>query len=117
MGGFPSWFYLDGKISENVRALLREAFSFAGLPDLEECAPDEELEFSWNLLMPFIKEGEVLVAMESGAEAMRYIGGYAEAFVRRGNEVKSVSVSLHDIYKKAASEFGVDEDAISVAEY
>jgi len=55
-------------------------------------------------------EGEVAVFMESGAEKLKYIVGYAEAINSRGERV---SVRLTDIYK-LAERLGSD---ISLAEY
>jgi hypothetical protein len=78
--------------------------------------------FSWEEhVMPFIKEGEVLVVMQSGAEKHRYVTGCAEAYVRKGKRVRSVFVTLDDIYEKAAKKFKLPfrptAESINRAEY
>jgi len=77
-----------------------------------------ETEFTWeHNVMPFVREGEVLVAMQSGHEKLRYITGHAEAYVRHHDEVKMTNLSLGDIYAKAAELFGLDKLNISAVEY
>ncbi|MTD47202.1 hypothetical protein GKE82_23655 [Conexibacter sp. W3-3-2] len=64
---------------------------------------DEELEFDLvALVAPFLLDGEVMVAMESGHEKHRYVSGWALAFNNRG---ETKSVSLEDVYA-LASELG-----------
>lgn len=81
--------------------------------------PYEETEnFDFHIhVMPFIEEGEVMVIMEVGNEKMRYSVGEAAAFVRIGKEVKEVCVSLDSIYDLAASEFAIERNQITPAEY
>ena len=85
------------------------------------CAIDEggnDLEFSWEEhIMPYVAEGEVLVIQEAGAERLRYIVGYSVAYMRIGDEVKSVGVDINDIYEKVAAEFNLDVATINTAEY
>lgn len=70
-----------------------------------------------EVIMPFVKEGEVLVLKESGHEKMQYVTGWSTAWVRRGNDVQYVQLSLNDIYRLAADKFGVAKKSISAAEY
>jgi hypothetical protein len=57
-------------------------------------------EFSSHLA-----DGEVLLVFSAGAEKLRYISAYAEAWDHNGN---CVTVSLSDIYEKARVAFGVE---------
>lgn len=78
----------------------------------------DEVQFSFEEhVMPFVAEEEVLVAQCCGAEKLRYVTGYSEALVRRGDVVKKASVSMNEIYARAAREFGVDKETITPAEY
>lgn len=95
-GAFPTWAYVEG----------------------EEGVEDEEVEFSWEEhVCPFVPEGHVLVVFEAGAEKLRYITGYARAFIRHGDVVDSCGVVLSQIYKLAAETFGIPEEQINPAEY
>jgi len=77
---------------------------------------DEEVELKFETdVMPFVAEDEVVVLMESGSEGVRYMTGYAQAFVRRGDKVESVGLSLRDIYQKAAQAFHVNVESIMEA--
>lgn len=59
---------------------------------------DEELSFEEHV-MPYIKEGEVLIV---------YDGWQADAYIREGSEVRRANVFLgSEIRSKAAQEFGV----------
>ena len=90
--------------------------SYANWTDAE--GKEHETEFSWvEHVMPYIAEGEVLVTMEAGAEKLRFIIGYAQAFVRRGDKVRKQHIDLSGIYKKAAKAFAVEQSCITVAEY
>jgi hypothetical protein len=78
---------------------------FGGLPShiFEEVVGTDELkeyEFDDFLkeLAGLLKDGEVAIMMEAGAEKLRYITGCAVAVNSKG---RTVSVSLDDIYKKA----------------
>lgn len=69
---------------------------------------DEEIFFSWKEhVMPYVKEGEVLIAMEVGAEKYRFVTGYAEAYVRKGEDVQSIDIDLNQIYAMASEKFGI----------
>jgi len=76
--------------------------------------PDEEFSFE-SCVMPYIKEGECLVCIEVGNEKLRYLRGYAEAYVRRGDKVEHTSLDLNYIYKQAQEELGCENT--TVAEY
>lgn len=78
----------------------------------------KELDFSFEqYVMPFVAEGEVLVHQEASSERLNFLGGRAAAYVRKGNEIKSIYINLSEIYEKAAESFGVDEDAIAPCHY
>ncbi|WP_233875040.1 hypothetical protein [Paraburkholderia adhaesiva] len=68
-------------------------------------------------IMPFVAEGEVLVMMDCGSEGDRYVGGWAQAWLRRGDSSDMVTVGLHSIYDLASQKFGVAVDQIGRAEY
>lgn len=75
----------------------------------------DETEIDWvNILTEHLAEGEVAILMEAGAEKLRYITGWAQAISWDG---RVNTVSLDDIYAKAAAEFGVDIDSITRAAY
>ncbi|MGF6603254.1 hypothetical protein P3T23_008008 [Paraburkholderia sp. GAS448] len=79
---------------------------------------EDDVEFDVEtMLMPHIKEGEVLVLIETGSEKTRYASGYAQAYIRNGDTCRTVSVSLSDIFAKAAVEFAVDVKSITDASY
>lgn len=79
---------------------------------------DEEVEFSFEEhVMPFIAEGEVLVAQSTGSEKQRYVSAWAGSYIRQGEEVKSVELTLDDIYEKASQAFGVPTDHIAHNSY
>lgn len=79
---------------------------------------DDDIEFDTaTMLMPHIKAGEVLVLMEVGSEKSRYASGSAQAYIRHGDLCRSVSMSLNDIFEKAAAEFCVDVKSIADASY
>lgn len=72
-------------------------------------------EIDWAALVaPHLVEGQVCVMMESGHEKLRYVCGFSRAIYSDG---RSVTVSLHDIYEKAAAEFGVSQDTITECAY
>lgn len=79
---------------------------------------DDYEEFSFEEhVMPFVKEGEVLVAMEAGNEKHRYVVGVAQAFVREGEEVKFLNLILDDVYELAAKQFNKSIGDITRAMY
>lgn len=83
------------------------AFPNIAYIDSEE-QEDEEIEFSWKEhVMPYVKEGEVLIIMEVGAEKHRYITGYSEAYVRKGQDIQCLSINLNQIYEMASEKFGI----------
>jgi len=91
---------------------------YGGWPSCVFTENEEEHEFDPAVcVMPYVKEGEVVVFMEAGAEKLRYITGNAQAFIRKDSTVTSVSISLDDIYHMAAEKFGLDVGQINVAEY
>jgi len=70
---------------------------------------DEYDEFCFeSCVMPYIKEGECLVALEVGAEKLRYLLGVAIAYVRHGDKIDSTSLNLNAIYKQAQEELGCE---------
>jgi hypothetical protein len=76
----------------------------------------EDIEFNWeSVVMPYIKEKEVLIVMCSGAEKLRYITGDTQAYIRNGDKVESLCLRLDDIYNMAKAKFNVDD--VSRCEY
>ena len=61
-----------------------------------------EIDFLKELSTHLV-EGEVAVVMETGAEKLRYLIGYAAAVNHKG---ETVDVALTDIYRKARETFG-----------
>lgn len=88
-----------------------------GEPLDESLVADEvAVEFSiGEHILPYLAEGEVLVVVSSGAEKMRYVTGYAEAFCIVDGEVRHVSVDIDDIYGLASQAF--ETNSITRAEY
>lgn len=95
--------------------MLKASTGDGDFPSLEVSNEDgEEVIFTFeSVVMPFVEEGQVLVAMSAGSTGTRAIHGYAGAYLRLGKEVKSTAICLDDIYDKAANEFGVSEKAIN----
>lgn len=95
--------------------MLKAATDDGDFPSIEiENEHGEEIIFTFeSIVMPYVEEDQVLIAMAAGHEGMRGIYGYAGAYVRMGDEIKSTAISLDDIYDKAANEFGVSEKAIN----
>jgi hypothetical protein len=84
----------------------------------EEDGEEREIEFDFAVqVMPFIKEGEVLVAIESGAEKLRYISGSSQAYTRVGDEVKSTFINLNKIIEQASKEFNIPAASIADCSY
>lgn len=65
---------------------------------------DDFVEFDWGYVAQRMAEGHVLVIMEAGAEKLRYISGWAQAWNKEGQHV---GISLDDIYEKARAAFGI----------
>ena len=82
----------------------------------DESKNPKQFCFSKNV-MPYVKEGEILITMESTNEGLKYIGGSSAAFIRKGTKVSYICLELNDIYGKAAKEFKVDILSLSRAEY
>jgi hypothetical protein len=76
---------------------------------------DIELDIG-QMIMPFVAEGEVLVMMDCGSEGHRYVGGWAQAWLRRGDTSDMVAIGLHSIYELASHRFGISVDQIRRAE-
>lgn len=74
---------------------------------------DEELDIP-QMVAEHLADGEVAIFMEVGHEKLRYLSGSAVAVNSKGEEV---IVSIGDIYKLAATHFGLNEEEISRAEY
>ena len=61
----------------------------------------EYVELDWaEVFKAHLEDGWVAIIMESGAEKLRYIAGYAVAYNSKG---ETVSLNLDDIYDKAKS--------------
>jgi len=104
----------DGK-----HALLDDHGDGGGWPTYEVDDDGNDIEFDFVEFMQFVKEGEVLVLMESGAEKQRYVSAYASAYVKRPDGSVGVhTMTLSDIYDQALEEFGESVTCdISRAEY
>lgn len=74
---------------------------------------DDLIAFDITELAPHLASHAVAVLVESGAENLRYVRGFAEAIDATG---RTVAISLCDIYEKARAAFGPDA-AITCAEY
>lgn len=80
----------------------------------EDGGEDIDLEFDLVVAVSeHLQDGEVAIFMESGAEKLRYIVGYAEAINSDGERA---DVSLNNIYALAADLTDRPED-ITTAEY
>lgn len=77
----------------------------------EETGDDMEVDFGAEVCK-FLADGEILVLQGSGYEGMRCVTGWATAYDNTG---KMVTISIDDIYAKAAKKFKVKEDTISRA--
>lgn len=72
---------------------------------------DEEIEFSFEKhVVPYLAEGQVLIATAAGAEKLRYITGWATAYAWDG---RTKSISISDITKVAARAFRMDPSQIA----
>lgn len=90
-----------------------------GTVEVEDDEGDvEEVEFDFaEHVIPFLHDGEVLIAMECGAEKLRYLTGYAQAYMKRGDEVLTHQIGLAQIYAQAAKAFAVPLDTIAECMY
>lgn len=103
----------DGKV-----VLLDDDPDGSGWPTWGFGTDGEDLELDVaDVIMPFVAEGEVLVLEETGHEKMRYLTGYACAWIRRGEAVDEVNLNLSMIYQMAADKFGVPVTDITEATY
>lgn len=97
---------------------LEGAGQYGGFPT--SILDDDSKEISFDFaehVMPFVRENFVVITMESGAEKLRYITGYSEAYVRKGSVVEQTILTLQDIYEKAAETFGVAKESIVECAY
>lgn len=75
---------------------------------------DDDIEFDIiQVIQAHLADDEVCVLMSAGAEKLRYVTGDAQAFTNK----KVISISINEIYAKAAKRFKVPLSKISVAEY
>ena len=87
------------------------SFSYKVLED----GTEEEVEFDFQEhVVPFLADGEVLVAQEVGHEKLRYLTSVSCAFCKGK---KPIYLNIDDIYQKAAKKFKVDSRNITHAEY
>lgn len=73
---------------------------------------DEEID-PVELISPHLKDNEVCILLETGAEKLRYLTGHATAFDNKG---EGSFLSLHEIYDRARDVFG-PQASITRAEY
>jgi len=72
-----------------------------GFPFEYQDEDGEYVELDWaEVFKAHLEDGWVAIIMESGAEKLRYIAGYAVAYNSKG---ETVSLNLDDIYDKAKS--------------
>lgn len=65
---------------------------------------DTDTEWWWPEVAKHLADGQVLVAIEAGAEKLRYVSGHAFAVHKDG---RTVAVSLAGIYDMALEAFGI----------
>ncbi len=108
---------LRGCVERDAYCLLATGTGDGSWPSYLEAVDDgEEVEFTFEShVMPFVAEGEVLVAMTAGYEKLRYVSGYASAFIRRQGKIERTDLDLCDVYSKAEQAFGVT--GVTAAEY
>ena len=82
-------------------ALLGSDDDGAGFPFEYEDEDGEYVELDWaEIFKAHLEDGWVAIIMESGAEKLRYIAGYAVAYNSKG---ETVAINLDQIYEKAKS--------------
>lgn len=77
----------------------------------EELEDDVIVDFS-DEVCKFLADGEILILQGNGYEGMRCLTGWASAFDNTG---KVVTISIDEIYAKAAKAFDVKEENITRA--
>lgn len=77
--------------------------------NLYDSETDENAD--WDQIAVLMDDDQVLIVLEAGAEKLRYISGYAQAWNSKGDHV---TLSLVDIYALARNKFGINP---TVAEY
>jgi len=88
----------------------------AGWPTMsynEETEEETEIDLP-AIVAEHLADGEVAIFMESGAEKLRYIIGYAEAINNKGERR---TISIGDIYNIARTELTDRGHDVTVAEY
>jgi hypothetical protein len=79
----------------------------------EETDDYEDIGF-FGIVAGHLVEGEIAVFQTIGAEKRHYLTGVAVAVNHEGT---TISVSLDDIYEKAANAFGIPQGDITLAQY
>lgn len=83
--------------------------------ETEEEEKDTEVAFDPAIhIAPFMEDDQILIMMCVGAEKLRFVTGYAQAYNAKG---KYVAINLDQIYRKAALKFKVPIEKIDAAEY
>jgi len=86
----------------------------AGWPSWVQDDDGKDIEIDLPLeVSKYLADGEVAIFMESGAEKLRYVVGYAVAINSQGEQV---SIGLNDIYDMARGLTDRPQD-VTVAEY
>ena len=67
-----------------------------------------------DLIAEHLMDGETAIFEHVGNEKLRYLCGYSTAVHADGRQI---TISLTDMYKRAAQEFGVELDRITEATY
>jgi hypothetical protein len=105
---------LDVGNSDDGFYILGDDPDGAGWPNWVQDDEGNEIEIDLPLeVSKYLADGEVAIFMESGAEKLRYIVGYAVAINSQGEQV---SIGLNDIYDMARGLTDRPQD-VTVAEY
>ncbi len=97
------------------RVALLSSDEYGGWPSSCYGEDGDEIEFSFEEhVVPFLRDGEILITMDSGAENLRYVTGSAQAYNRDG---LVCTVDIEDIYELAAGKLGINKSAIPPCRY
>ncbi|CAM3836894.1 hypothetical protein VRRI112168_02475 [Vreelandella rituensis] len=95
--------------------VARDSLLCGALEGLDFQEGDEaEVDIDLSEVAKHMQPGEVLVVEKAGAEKLRYVTGFAEAYNHLG---ECVTLNISEIYQRAADAFGVDRNTITHASY
>ena len=98
-------FYHRVTISNPIQVLPAR---LAALVDIDHCSDDvneTELPYIDEWIWRLLKDGEVIILQEVGAEKLRYLIGSSMALNYEG---KHINIDIDDIYEKVKKEWGVE---------